>query len=72
MARIGVGDAGRESKALGGGRCERDRHERIAHEVLRVGERDAVPAELLGSFGLGDRGPDLGNPHRPKFHIGGA
>ena len=69
---IGVGDAGRETQALGRGRRERDRDERIAHQVLRVGERDAVPAELLGPFGLGDDGPDLGNPHRPKFHIQGA
>ena len=43
MARVRVGDAGGEPQPLGRGRRQRDGDERIADEVLRVGEGDAVP-----------------------------
>ena len=43
MAGVRVRHAGREPEPLGGRRGERDGDERVADEVLRVGERDAVP-----------------------------
>ena len=52
MAGVRVGHAGREPQPLGRRGRERDGDERVADEVLRVGERDAVPAEPLGPLGL--------------------
>ena len=60
MARVRVGDAGREAEPFGRGGRERDGDERVADEVLRVGERDAVPAEPLGPLGLGTTVPISG------------
>ena len=68
MARVRVGHAGRETQPVGGGGRQRDGDERVTDQVLRVGEGDAVPAEMLGPLRLGDHGPDLGNPHRPQLH----
>ena len=49
VARRGIRHPGHELQPLRRPGAERHRHERVAHEVLRVGERDAVPTGFLGT-----------------------
>jgi hypothetical protein len=68
VTRVRVGHARGEPEPVGGRSRQGHRHEGIAHQVLRVGERDAVPASLLGALGLSDHRARLGYACGPELH----
>ncbi len=69
VPRVRVRHARREAEALGRARRERDRDERVTDEVLRVGERDAVPAVALRALGLADHRSRLRDAGGPQLHL---
>ena len=68
VARVDVGDAGRELESLGGAGDGGEHDERVGAQVLGVGERDPVPSRLLGSLRPLGRAADDRHRHRPHLH----
>ena len=64
VARRRIRHPGHELQPLRHLGAERHRHERVAYEVLRVGERDAVPTSFLGPSRQHLGKPGLGKAHR--------